>query len=444
MSEVFLGIDFATQNSRGVLIDSQNRVLARFSHELAPVVSGADGRLTQDSESWLVAGRYLVEQASAQAKQLGARIIGMSITATSGTFLLTDLSGTPLTHAAMYNDGRAGSPLARAEMMRAEIGAGETLFAHVPEYVISHLTGIPLKSVSTDWSHAMKTGIDLAKGDWKSVIDTTAQSLQIHLPSVVAPGANLGTCTLGGIPIYAGMTDGCTAQISAGGSNVGSAVTTLGTTLVLKVVADKEVSGPGFYSHRLPASRWLAGAASNLGGISFSKFSADIEQWNEKASAHGYASHIIYPLVGTGERFPLANSKMSALHAGEPTSQTDEFRGILEGIAFAERLSYEILGAAGAPSNGELFTVGGGSKSHLWNSIRSAVMNRTITLVEDAGSDLGAARLAHAAYLGSDIAASLDSFNSSTSEHVYPDKKDVIYYEDRYQEFLSLCKVGTR
>lgn len=443
MNEIFLGIDFATQNSRGVLIDSDNQVLARFSHELAPVVSGADGRLTQDPESWLVAGQSLVEQASAQAEELGAQIMGMSITATSGTFLLTALSGVPLTHAAMYNDGRAGSPLARAEMMRAEIGAGETLFVHVPEYVISHLTGTPLKSVSTDWSHAMKTGIDLAKGDWKSAIQATAQSLQIHLPSVVAPGSKLGTCTVGGIPVYAGMTDGCTAQISAGGSTVGSAVTTLGTTLVLKVVADKEVSGPGFYSHRLPASRWLAGAASNLGGISFSKFNADIEQWNEKAAAHGYASHIVYPLVGTGERFPIADSTMRALHTGEPTSQTDEFRGILEGIAFAERLSYEILGAAGAPSFDELFTVGGGSKSRLWNSIRAAVMNRTITVVQDAGSDLGAARLAHAAHLGSDVAAHLDSFNSSTPEHVYPDKKDVIYYEDRYQEFLSLCKVET-
>ena len=443
MSEIFLGIDFATQNSRGVLIDSDNRVLVRFSHELAAVVSGADGRLTQDPNSWLVAAHYLVEQASAHAKKLGARIVGMSITATSGTFILTDLSGTPVTHAAMYNDGRAGSPLARAEIMRRESGVGEILLAHVPEFVISHLTSTPLKSVSTDWSHAMKTGIDLAKGDWKSETQQTAQSLQIHLPSVVAPGTKLGICTLGDIPIYAGMTDGCTAQISAGGSTVGSAVTTLGTTLVLKVVADKEVSGPGFYSHRLPASRWLAGAASNLGGISFSKFSAEIEQWNEKAAAHGHASHIVYPLVGIGERFPIVDSTMRALHSGEPTSQTDEFRGILEGIAFAERLSYEILGAAGAPSFGELFTVGGGSKSRLWNSIRAAVMNRTITVVHDAGSDLGAARLAHAAHLGSDIAAQLDSFNSSTTDCIHPDKQDAIYYEGRYQEFLSLCKVET-
>ena len=441
MNEIFLGIDFATQNSRAVLIDSENHVLARFSHELAPVISGADGRLTQDPRSWVVAADYLLAQALTQAQQLNSRIIGMSITATSGTFLLADLAGLPLVQAAMYNDARASTPLARAESMRSEIAKGEVLFAHVPEYVIAHLTQTPLKSISTDWSHAMKTGADLATGDWKPEIYATAQSLQIQLPSVVAPGTTLGATKQGDIPIFAGMKDGCTAEISAGSSTVGSAVTTLGTTLVLKVVADKEVSGPGFYSHRLPASRWLAGAASNLGGISFSKFSADIDQWNQKAAAHGYASHIVYPLVGTGERFPLVDKTMHALRSAEPTSEADEFRAILEGIAFAERLSYEILGAAGAPSKGELFTVGGGSKSQLWNSIRAAVMNRTITLVEDAGSDLGVALLAHAAHLGSDIATHLDSFKSSSREHIYPDEKDAIYYEARYQEFLTLCNV---
>jgi len=443
MKELFLGIDFATQNSRAVLIDSENRVVARSSRELAPVISGSDGRLTQDPQSWLVAADYLLERSIASATEHGAVITGLCITATSGTFLLTDLSGTPLTPAAMYNDGRASTPLARAELMRAEIGSAEVLFAHVPEYVIAHLTGNSLASINTDWSHAMKTGVDLVKGDWKPEIRQRAQSLQIHLPSIVAPGALVGRTSRGDIPIYAGMTDGCTAQISAGSSAVGSAVTTLGTTLVLKVVADKEVSGPGFYSHRLPASRWLAGAASNLGGISFSQFGADIDEWNKKARAHGHATHIVYPLVGTGERFPIADKNMKALRSGEPTSEVDEFRAIIEGIAFAERLSYEILGAAGAPCNGELYTVGGGSKSQLWNEIRAAVMNRPITLVEDAGSDIGAARLAHAAHLGSDVAAHLATFNSSTLQQIIPDKEDVIYYEGRYQEFLSLCKVQT-
>jgi sugar (pentulose or hexulose) kinase len=343
----------------------------------------------------------------------------------------------------MYNDGRGGTPLARAQRIRAEIGEGQTLLAHVPEFVISHLTGIPLDSVSTDWSHAMKTGVDLATGDWSQEVQSQAQTLRIQLPKVVAPGSKIGTTQRGDIPIYAGMTDGCTAQISAGGSSAGNAVTSLGTTLVLKVGTDRNVVGGGFYSHRLPASRWLAGAASNLGGISFSKFSSEIEKWSSKATTHGYASHIVYPLVGTGERFPLVDGKLRELRSGKPTNPEDEFRAILEGIAFAERLSYEILSSSGAPAYGQLFTVGGGSKSHLWNSIRAAVMNRTVTLVEDAGSDFGAALLAHAAYLGSDIAAQLDTFDSSILEQIQPDEKDAIYYEGRYQEFLTLCKVQT-
>jgi xylulokinase len=51
------------------------------------------------------------------------------------------------------------------------------------------------------------------------------------------------------------MTDGCTAEISAGSSTVGSAVTTLGTTLVLKVVADKEVSGPVLFRYGKQSSK---------------------------------------------------------------------------------------------------------------------------------------------------------------------------------------------
>jgi sugar (pentulose or hexulose) kinase len=49
MKEVFLGIDCATQSSRSVLIDSDGAIYTRHSIELAPVLRGSDGRLTQRS-----------------------------------------------------------------------------------------------------------------------------------------------------------------------------------------------------------------------------------------------------------------------------------------------------------------------------------------------------------------------------------------------------------
>jgi xylulokinase len=445
MTEVFLGIDCATQSSRSVLIDSDGAIYSRHSIDLAPVQRGSDGRLTQDPQSWLIAMDGHFAYASAEAKKQNLVIAGASISATSGTFVLTNQVGEPIAPAAMYNDGRAANPLARAEKIISEVGAGTYLFAHTSEYIVSHLTGQPLHAVSTDWSHAMKTGVDLHIKSWSEGALDTAKRSSITLPSVVAPGALLGRTKLGDIPIYAGMTDGCTAQISVGATSIGSAVSTLGTTLVLKVVGTKEIAGSGFYSHLLPKERWLGGAASNLGGISFEKYQSEIKSWDQKAAAHGPASFAAYPLVGTGERFPVANKEMKCVATGTAQNEIDEYRAILEGIAFAERYAFEILENAGAEINGAIYSAGGGSRSAIWSEIRATVMNRPVATVKDSGSDLGAAKIAAASHrvesLGvGDLAKELDKFNSSTVEVIEPNKLEREALENRYQEFLTLVK----
>jgi sugar (pentulose or hexulose) kinase len=440
MKDVFLGIDCATQSSRSVLIDSDGAIYSRHSIDLAPVQRGSDGRLTQDPQSWLTAMDGHFAHARNEARKQNLVIAGASISATSGTFVLTDSNGKPIADAAMYNDGRAANPLARAEKIISEVGAGTYLFAHTPEYTVAHLTGQPLSAVATDWSHAMKTGVDLHSKSWSATATDTAQKSSITLPSVVAPGSLLGRTTDGDIPLYAGMTDGCTAQISVGATSIGSAVSTLGTTLVLKVVGDKEIAGPGFYSHLLPKERWLGGAASNLGGISFEKYQSEIKSWDQKAAAHGPASFAIYPLVGTGERFPVANKDMKCVATGSPQNEADEYRAILEGIAFAERYAFEILESAGAQISGAIYSAGGGSRSVIWSEIRATVMNRPIATVKDSGSDIGAAMIAAAAHRGGDLAKELDEFNSSTVEVIEPNKSEREALENRYQEFLTLVK----
>ncbi len=440
MTEVFLGIDCATQSSRSVLIDSDGAIYARHTIDLAPVQRGADGRLTQDPQSWLTAIDGHFEYVLNEAKAKNLVIAGASISTTSGTFVLTNHDGKPIAPAAMYNDGRAANPLARAEKIIEEVGAGAYLFAHTPEYIVAHLTGKPLQAVATDWSHAMKTGVDLHTKSWSEGAVDLAMKSSITLPSLVAPGALLGRTKSGDIPLYAGMTDGCTAQISVGATSAGSAVSTLGTTLVLKVVGDKEIAGPGFYSHLLPKERWLGGAASNLGGISFEKYQSEIKAWDQKAANHGPASYALYPLVGTGERFPVANKEMKCVATGAAQNEIDEYRAILEGIAFAERYAFEILVNAGAQITGAIYSAGGGSRSAIWSEIRATVMNRPVATVKDSGSALGAAKIAAASHRGGDLAKELDKFNSPTVEVIEPNKLEREALENRYQEFLTLVK----
>ncbi len=438
MSKFWLGIDCATQSVRGALLDENKKNHLRISEDLAPVLRGDDGRLTQDPHSWTSAVEKIIKESSTFASKVGGSIAAITISATSGTFVITDLHGKPVAPAAMYNDGRAGNPLARAAAIIKEVGQGSYLFAHTPEFVIAHLSGKPLQEVGTDWSHALKTGVDLHSKSWSASAIATASELNVQLPVLVAPGTQLGRTTQGNIPIYAGMTDGCTAQISVGSSALGSAVTTLGTTMVIKIVSPKEVNGPGFYSHLLPQSRWLTGGASNLGGISLKSFAGDVADWDQKALHHGPSSTVSYPLAGIGERFPIANKDLERRFTNRPIDDVDEYRAALEGIAFAEKLSYEILANAGAPLTNQLFTVGGGSRSNIWNSIRATVLNRTISIVKESGSDIGAAMIACAASQGVDLAEGLDRFNSSTVEQVNPEINQVAMYQEKYQKFLEL------
>lgn len=166
----------------------------------------------------------------------------------------------------MYNDGRASDPLGRAaKVIQASKQSGPFIFANTPEVLIAHLSEQPLAAIPTDSSHGLKMGIELSSRDYLTTTNEIANSLNITLPKVVLPGTKIATISnqiaaklgIPAIPIYAGMTDGCTAQIAAGGAT--GSVTSLGTTMVIKVVADSNISGDGFYSHLLPSNRYLLG-----------------------------------------------------------------------------------------------------------------------------------------------------------------------------------------
>ncbi len=435
MKPAFIGIDIATESTRALLVDENANVIGTANAKLAPVIRGADGSVTQDPKSWVVAVASLLKEIQVLAAAAQVEPISLVISATSGTFTLVNGEGHAVIPAAMYNDGRASNPLDRAIFIRsAEKLDGKLHLVHTPEFVIASLLNLKPQEIAADWSHALKTGVDLHTQNWKPEILAQASAEKISLPKVVAPGAKLGA--IGNLNIYSGMTDGCTAQISAGGADLGSAVTTLGTTMVIKLVSNKDVSGPGFYSHLLPKTNWLVGGASNLGGISFKEYARDIKNWDKKAEVHGPASFETYPLTSKGERFPIANKDLVKISSGNPTNEIDNYRAILEGIAFAEKLSYEILAKTGAPLTGELRTAGGGAKSPTWCKIRATALNRPVIAQKGSGSDLGAALIAIAAVTNpADIAAGISAIKLPAGEVYLPVQEEVATLAAGYLRF---------
>ena len=446
-NEVYIGIDIATENVRAVAIDAAGISQVSANAALAKVLPGSDKRLSQDPRSWISAVENVLGQIGKTLKDGGKKANAISISATSGTFVITNKKGEAIADAAMYNDGRSTSVLGRAEAIIAEANAtGPFYLANTPEFVIANLSGVLLTEIESDTSHSLKIGVDLENVAYTQDAVNKAANLNLHLPKLTLPGAKLADLSLemamklgfDQIPIYAGMTDGCTAQISAGGAS--GSVTSLGTTMVIKAVSNKNIKGSSFYSHLLPKNRYLAGGASNIGGISYKNFSSDINNWNIKASQFGPANLVCYPLPAIGERFPFLSPNMKALKSGSATNTVEEFRAILEAIAFTERYSYELLQSAGAQLSDQIFTVGGGGKSDLLSQIRATVMNKPVVKMTNSGSDIGAALLAYASVnsKNNDLAIELSQINITQSKQFMPQSQEKDELERNYQRYLKL------
>jgi sugar (pentulose or hexulose) kinase len=241
------------------------------------------------------------------------------------------------------------------------------------------------------------------------------------LPAVVRAGARLGVVSADaaqqtgipqGIPVIAGMTDGCAAQMAAGALTVGSWNSVLGTTLVLKGVTPDLIKDPAgvVYSHRSPDGNWLPGGASSVGaGVISRNFpDRDLEALGNRAAEREPAAVVTYPLHGRGERFPFIAPDAEGFTLGQPSDEIDQYAALLQGVAFVERLCFDYLDMLGAPVGGPFVLTGGGAKSRYWCQLRADVLGSPVTVPENAEAALGMAILAASAgYKVADIAGAM-------------------------------------
>ncbi|MCL8014794.1 FGGY-family carbohydrate kinase [Streptomyces sp. AS02] len=411
--DAWLGIDLGTQSVRVLLVTGDGTVLGSGS---APLAGRRDGvRHEQDPAEWWDA-LCAASRAALQGRSK-TRVGGLAVCGTSGTVLLTDGAGRPMSPALMYDDGRAAAEAARARS--AGLGVqntwalpkalwlteayGHGRVTHQPDLVVSLLTGaLP----PADSSHALKTGYDLERDAWPSPLARLGLS-DTAIPDVVRPGTRLGEVTPtaaeatgipAGTPVIAGMTDGCAAQIASAALRPGSWNSVLGTTLVLKGASPTPVRDPTgvVYNHRAPDGSWLPGGASSVGaGVLTAAFpGADPSAMDKAAAAYEPSGAITYPLVSPGERFPFLAPDAFALVLGEPESDADLWAALLQGVAFTERLCLDYLHHLGAPLDGPLAFTGGAARSPYWNQLRADVLGRPARVPELTEPALGMAALA--------------------------------------------------
>jgi sugar (pentulose or hexulose) kinase len=401
----WLGIDLGTQSVRALLVTGDGRVLGAGA---APLTGRREGvRHEQDPREWWEAVCVVSRAALAGQRSSRLRLGGLAVCGTSGTVLLTDAEGRPLTPGLMYDDGRAVAEAARVGMQTSwalpkalwlleEYGGGRV--THQPDVITARLTGGT--AVPTDSSHALKTGYDAEREAWPPQL----AHLSPVLPEVVRPGTRLGevcraaaeaTGIPAGTPVIAGMTDGCAAQIASGALYEGSWNSVLGTTLVLKGASALPVrdSAGVVYNHRAPDGSWLPGGASSVGAGALPA-GADPAEMDRRAAEYEPSGVVTYPLASPGERFPFLAPDATAFVLGTPVSEADRWAAVLQGVAFTERLCLDYLHHLGAPIDGPLTFTGGAARSAYWNQLRADILGRPARVPEQVEPALGMAVLA--------------------------------------------------
>ncbi len=429
---LWLGVDLGTSGCRAAVLDRSGHLVAAGRAPLPPPRRRGPCS-EQDPRSWREALRQAL---GALWRELPPDAVGaVCLDGTSGSLLLCDGGGRPLGPALLYDDTRAVEEARRIEAMadpaspargpasalarllhlgrqlRREGRLAEVAYAHSPA---GWLTGLLLgRWGREDWNNLLKLGHDplsLAWPGWLLRLLEAEGLPPAWLPRPVPPGAPLGkvapeaAAELGlasGTTVHAGTTDGVAAFLATGATRPGEAVTSLGSTLILKVLSPSPVASPahGVYSHRLetPAgTRWLAGGASNAGGaVLLEHFTL---QELEALTPHLHPEHPTgldyYPLTRPGERFPVADPRLPPRLEPRPRDRARFLQAILEGLARIERDGYRRLQVLGAPYPVSVRTVGGGARNPAWQAIRRHLLGVPLVQPLHREAACGAARLA--------------------------------------------------
>lgn len=395
-TKLFIGIDLGTSGCRAIAIDQQRQFVAEARTSMPePLHEGAG--FQQDPQIWWQAVgrtlRQLLEQIPLQ------QVAAIAVDGTSSTLLLCTAKGDPVGPALMYNDARAVNEAERMQRIVPQQSA-----AHGPSSGLAKLLwlqrNLPLESVrhvchQADWivgqlsgrfdrsdaNNCLKLGYDPINRVWPDWIGHVG-AFREWMPKVYLPSQPMGPIShetaerfglSPSVQLIAGTTDSTAAFIATGAQHVGDAVTSLGSTLVMKVVSAQPVFAPefGVYSQPL-GNRWLVGGGSNSGGRVLRHFfdNHQLKELSQQIDPLQESGLDYYPLLTPGERFPICDAKLAPHIEPRPAKDSHFLHGLLEGMAKIEHQAYQCLAELGAPYPITIRSAGGGANNPQWCALR--------------------------------------------------------------------------
>jgi xylulokinase len=448
MDSLLLGIDVGTTAAKVALVGQNGRVEAvqqagYRTQYLKP------GWVEQHPDHWWEAVCTAVQEVLAQTPHARDRVAGLAVSSQAPALIALDHQGRVLRPALIWMDRRAE---AEAQRLSASLGferifqitgnrpdpyfvAAKALwfknhephllaqthqFVQVNGYINYRLTGLH----AVDPTHAALMQLWHREGGaWSAEMGEACGIDLAQLPACCPAHQVLGEVTAGaaqatglrpGTPVMVGMIDAVAAALEAGVVAFGTAAEMTGTSTVLMIPNKSAITQSSLIAipHVVPHTHLLVGAIV-ASGASLSWYCEQFGLVEQQASAlldadvfdlltqqaakiaPGSDGVVFLPYM-MGERSPLwhTNARGVLFGLSLATSRGAIIRAILEGTVFAMLHNMQTAQEAGVTVH-RLRSVGGGTRSALWNQIKADILGMPIELPEaPIGAPFGDAMLA--------------------------------------------------
>ncbi|KAJ9515566.1 hypothetical protein QJQ45_021673 [Haematococcus lacustris] len=318
--------------------------------------------------------RCLEQLMKAVPEEVRSKVTALAFDGTSGTALLVDkASGRVLAAPRMYNEAQApeavqaaGLPLVQAAGLAPGGGVAGGAGGGARSLGLLH---------HADWLASLMHGQSPGVACCPPGCSPPGAPAGLLLPEAAERYGLPGQCW-----VAAGTTDSIAAFMAAGVSEPGQAVTSLGSSLTIKLLSNVRVDDASFgvYSHRLgppclpplplfvtSGDQWLVGGSSNTGGggAALRHFtSSQLQELSRLMDDTRPTGLDYYPLVKPGERFPINDPQLTPRLQPRPQDDVMFLQGMFEAMARIEAQGYRLLQQLGVrPGVTEVLTAGGGA-----------------------------------------------------------------------------------
>lgn len=469
-----IGLDIGTTGTKAALVDESGEVKSIAYYGYGLITDGA--HVEQDPEEWWQASCHTIRQVCMGHSpcEIGA----ISVSAQGATMLALDRENQVIDKAITWLDTRA---VGQAAALRDRLGedyvyratgwkisssldAAKILymkereqyreasrFISTLEYINFRLTG---RMVIDPTCAGIRQLYNVSENRWDQKILDVIGCSKDELPEILPAGAFVGNLHpqaaqelgLGDwVKVYNGAHDQYCASLGSGALSSGDLLLSTGTAWAVLGISDKPVFSEsriascthpvdGLYGNMVSltgagtAYQWMKDQFFE--GIQFPQLDAECQK------RIGKSKELIFIPWLSGNLYPFFLSKARGGFIGADLSSDryDFALSIMESAAFSVRAAVEDFEAQGLKP-GKIVLMGGASKSKVWMSILSSVLNREIEKISITDTCvLGAAAIA---LVGEGCFASYAEASQRMvqREPIAGTRADRLYYREKYEVY---------